>query len=235
MLGFGIPAVAQSAPPLGSAQTFVVLGASTVTSTGPTVIVGNLGVSPGTAVTGFPPGTISGGAIHPDDPAATSAQADAHTAYGDLLAGNLGVSPGTAVTGFPPGTISGGAIHPDDPAATSAQADAHTAYGDLLAESCGTNLSGLTLGTSVGATTLAPGVYCFASSAQLTGTLTLSGAGPYIFQIGSTLITATNSAVALTNGATAANVFWQVGSSATLGVDSVVAGTVLAAVSITVA
>ena len=187
MLGFGTPAVAQSAPPLGAAQTFVVLGAATVTNAGPTVIVGN-----------------------------------------------LGVSPGTAVTGFPPGTISGGTIHSDDPAATSAQADAHTAYADLLAESCGTNLSGLILGTSVGATTLVPGVYCFASSAQLTGTLTLSGAGPYIFQIGSTLITATNSAVVLTNGATAANVFWQVGSSATLGVDSVVAGTVLAAVSITV-
>jgi hypothetical protein len=187
MLGFGTPALAQSAPPLGSAQTFVVLGASTVTNAGPTVI-----------------------------------------------AGNLGVSPGTAVTGFPPGTISGGTIHSDDPAATSAQADAHTAYADLLAESCGTNLSGLILGTSVGATILVPGVYCFASSAQLTGTLTLSGAGPYIFQIGSTLITATNSAVNLTNGATAANVFWQVGSSATLGVDSVVAGSVLAAVSITV-
>jgi hypothetical protein len=187
LLGFGTPAVAQSAPPLGAAQTFVVLGAATVTNAGPTVIVGN-----------------------------------------------LGVSPGTAVTGFPPGTISGGTIHSDDPAATSAQADAHTAYADLLAESCGTNLSGLILGTSVGATTLVPGVYCFAASAQLTGTLTLSGAGPYIFQIGSTLITATNSAVVLTNGATAANVFWQVGSSATLGVDSVVAGTVLAAVSITV-
>src|SRR3984885_15301808 len=187
MLGFGTPAIAQSAPPLGSAQTFVVLGAATVTNAGPTVIVGN-----------------------------------------------LGVSPGTAVTGFPPGTISGGTIHSDDPAATSAQADAHTAYADLLAESCGTNLSGLILGTSVGATTLVPGGYCFASSAQLTGTLILSGAGPYIFQIGSTLITATNSAVVLTNGATAANVFWQVGSSATLGVDSVVAGTVLAAVSITV-
>jgi hypothetical protein len=187
LLGFGTPAVAQSAPPLGAAQAFMVLGASTVTNTGPTVIVGNLGVSPGTAATGFPPGTISGGTIHSDDPAATSAQADAHTAY---------------------------------------------AY--LLADTCGTNLSGFILGTSVGATTLVPGVYCFASSAQLTGTLTLSGAGTYIFQIGSTLITATNSAVVLTNGATAANVFWQVGSSATLGVDSVVAGTVLAAVSITV-
>jgi hypothetical protein len=187
LLGFGGMAVAQSAPPLASARTFVVLGATTVTNAGPTVIVGE-----------------------------------------------LGVSPGTAVTGFPPGTISGGTIHSNDPSASSAQADAQTAYNDLLAESCGTNLSGLTLGTSAGATILAPGLYCFASSAQLTGTLTLSGAGVYIFQIGSTLTTATNSAVVLTNGATAANVFWQVGSSATLGVDSVVVGSVLAAVSITV-
>jgi ice-binding like protein len=186
ILGFSKLAGAQSAPPLASAQSFVVLGASTVTSAGPTVIVGD-----------------------------------------------LGVSPGTAVTGFPPGTISGGTIHSNDPAASSAQADAHTAYNDLAAELCGTNLSGLILGTSPGATTLVPGVYCFASSAQLTGTLTLSGAGPYIFEIGSTLITATGSAVVLTNGATAANVFWQVGTSATLGDNSVIAGSVLAAVSIT--
>ena len=187
LLGLNGMAAAQSAPPLASARTFVVLGASTVTSAGPTVIVGD-----------------------------------------------LGVSPGTAVTGFPPGTISGGTIHSNDPSASSAQADAHTAYNDLLAESCGTNLSGLILGTSPGATILAPGVYCFASSAQLTGNLTLSGAGVYVFQIGSTLTTATNSAVVLTDGATAANVFWQVGTSATLGVDSVIVGSVLAAVSITV-
>src|SRR6202021_4088996 len=140
LLGLNGMAAAQSAPPLASARTFVVLGASTVTSAGPTVIVGD-----------------------------------------------LGVSPGTAVTGFPPGTISGGTIHSDDPSATSAQADAHPAYADVLAESCGTNLSGLILGTSVGATTLAPGVYCFASSAQLTGTLILSGAGPDIFHFGRTL------------------------------------------------
>jgi hypothetical protein len=187
VLGFSTSALAQSAPPLGSAQTFVVLGSTTVTNAGPTIIVGD-----------------------------------------------LGVSPGMAVTGFPPGTVSGGTIHSNDPAASSAQADAQTAYNDLVAEPCGTDLSGLTLGTSPGAITLAPGSYCFASSAQLTGTLTLNGAGPYIFQIGSTLTTGTNSAVVLTNGATAANVFWQVGSSATLGVDSLVVGSVLAAVSITV-
>jgi hypothetical protein len=187
ILSFAGLAIAQSAPPLASASTFVVLGTSTVTNAGPTVIQGD-----------------------------------------------LGVSPGTAVTGFPPGAISQGTIHSNDPAASASQAAAHAAYNDLLADPCGTNLSGSILGTSAGAITLAPGVYCFASSAQLTGTVTLSGAGVYIFQIGSTLTTATESAVVLTNGASAANVFWQVGSSATLGLDSEVAGSLLAAVSITV-
>ncbi|HWX43349.1 MAG TPA: ice-binding family protein, partial [Blastocatellia bacterium] len=79
------------------------------------------------------------------------------------------MSPGTAVTGFPPGTVTGGAIHANDASAVAAQADAHNAYNALAAETCGTNLSGSTLGTSPGAITLSPGVYCFASSAQLTG------------------------------------------------------------------
>ena len=178
---------AQTVPPLGSAQSFAVLGASTVTNAGPTVITGDLGVSPGTAVTGFPPGTLTGGTVH------------------------------------------GG-----DPIAATAQADAHTAYNDLLAEPCGTNLSGEILGTSPAAVTLAPGVYCFDFAAQLTGTLTLNGNGVYVFQIGSTLTTATNSSVVLANGATSGNVFWQVGSSATLGTDSVLVGSVLALVSDTV-
>jgi hypothetical protein len=95
-------------------------------------------------------------------------------------------------------------------------------------------LSGQILGTSPAAVTLAPGVYCFGSSAQLTGTLTLSGNGVYIFQIGSTLTTATNSAVVLANGAVAGNVFWQVGSSATLGTNTAFVGSILAFVSDTV-
>jgi hypothetical protein len=86
IFGFRTLTAAQSAPPLGAVQTFVVLGASTVTNTGPTVIVGNLGVSPGTAVTGFPPERLSAGAIHSSDLAAASAQADAQTAYNDLAA-----------------------------------------------------------------------------------------------------------------------------------------------------
>src|SRR4029077_10847510 len=172
---------AQSAPPLGSAQGFAVLGASTVTNAGPTVNTGD-----------------------------------------------LGVSPGTAVTGFPPGTVTGGTIHAGDATATAAQAAAHTAYANLVAQPCGTNLTGKALGTSPGAVTLSPGVYCFDSSAQLTGTLTLTGNGVYVFKIGSTLTTASNSSVALANGATAANVFWQVTSSAPLGTNTAFEGSILA-------
>jgi hypothetical protein len=187
ILSVGGLAWAQSAPPLASSQTFAVLGASTVTNTGPTIITGD-----------------------------------------------LGVSPGTAVTGFPPGTVTGGTIHAGDATAATAQADAHTAYAALVAEPCGTNLTGKTLGTSPGAVTLSPGVYCFNSSAQLTGTLTLSGNGVYVFQMGSTLTTASNSSVVLANGATGGNVFWQVGSSATLGTNTVFAGSILALISDTV-
>src|ERR1700690_2697717 len=78
-----LAALAQVAPSLGTAQSFAVLGNSTVTNTGPTVITGDLGVSPGTAVTGFPPGTMVGGSIHAADAVAAQAQADNTTAYGD--------------------------------------------------------------------------------------------------------------------------------------------------------
>jgi len=187
MMSMGILAWAQSAPSLGSAQTFAVLGASTVTNAGPTVITGD-----------------------------------------------LGVGPGTAVTGLPPGTVTGGSLHAGDPTATAAQAAAHTAYSDLVAQPCGTNLTGKTLGTSPGAVTLSPGVYCFNSSAQLTGILTLNGKGVYIFKIVSTLTTASNSSVVLAGGATAGNVFWQVGSSATLGTNTSFKGSVFALISDTV-
>jgi hypothetical protein len=116
-----------------------------------------------------------------------------------------------------------------------AQSAAAIAYGDLVAEKCGTNLTGEILGTTPGAVTLSPGVYCFDSSAQLTGTLTLSGSGVYVFQIVSTLTTASDSSVVLANGATAGDVFWQVGSSATLGTDTAFVGSILADVSDTVA
>src|ERR1700730_18626751 len=187
ILSSGSLARAQTAPSLGSAENFAILGATTVTNTGLTVIKGD-----------------------------------------------LGVSPGTAVTGFPPGTVIGGTIHSDDARATSAQADALAAYNVLAAETCGTNLSGSVLGTSAGAITLSPGVYCFATSAQLTGTLTLSGNGVYVFQVVTTLTTASASSVVLANGATAGNVFWQVGTSVTLGVNTVFVGSILADVSDTV-
>jgi Ice-binding-like len=184
MLSMGSLAWAQSPPPLGSAQSFAILGASTVTNTGPTIITGD-----------------------------------------------LGVSPGTAVAGFPPGSVTGGTVHAGDATATSAQAAAHTAYVALVAEPCGTNLTGKILGTSPGAVTLSPGVYCLNTSAQLTGTLTLSGNGVYVFKIGSTLTTASNSSVVLANGATAGKVFWQVTSSATLGTKTAFEGSILANIS----
>lgn len=149
------------------------------------------------------------------------------------IGGNLGVSPGTAVTGFPPGVVSlPGVIHAADAVAAQAQVDLTTAYNSAAGRACDTNLTGQDL---VGLT-LTTGVYCFDSSAQLSGTLTLDGQGNpdavFIFQIGSTLTTSAASAVLLTNGAQACNVFWQVGSSATLGTGSVFNGTILALTSI---
>lgn len=170
---------------LGTAGSFAVLGASEVTNTGPTTITGNLGVSPGNAITGFPPGSING-TFHAGDAVAIQAQNDVTTAY-NALAG-LQVSQ------------------------------------DLT----GQNLGGLTL---------FPGVYFFSSSAFLTGTLTLDAQGDpdalFVFQIGSTLISASNSAVQTINSADACEVFWQVGSSATLGTDSTFQGNILALASIT--
>src|SRR5947209_11141912 len=99
--------------------------------------------------------------------------------------GNLGVSPGSAVTGFPPGIVTGGTIHAADLVAAQAQSDLSTTYTNLASTSCGTDLTGQDLGGK----TLTPGVYCFSTSAQLTGTLTLDAQGSsnaaFIFKIGS--------------------------------------------------
>lgn len=174
---------------LGTAQSFAVLGGSTVTNTGSSVITGNLGVSPGSSVSGFPPGTVVGGSIHAADAAAGQAQADLTTAY-------------NAAAGMP----------------------------------CGVDLTGQNLGGLV----LTPNVYCFTSSAALTGTLTLNFQGNpnalFLFKIGSTLTTASGSSVVLSNtGSTTCptNLFWQVGSSATLGTGSTFDGNILALTSIT--
>ncbi len=114
-----------------------------------------------------------------------------------------------------------------------AQNDLTTAYNFAASESCGTNLTGQNLG----GLTLTPGVYCFGSSAQLTGTLTLDALGDpnsvFIFQIGSTLTTASGSSVVVTNDGQGDSVFWQVGSSATLGTTTLFQGNILALASIT--
>jgi type VI secretion system secreted protein VgrG len=166
---------------LGTALNFAVLAGSTITNTGSSVITGDLGLSPGTSVTGFPPGTVTG------------------------------------------------AQHVADAAAVQAQNDLVTAYTDAANSPSTSDLSGQDLGNR----SLTPGVYKYSSSAQLTGPLTLSGDGVFIFQIGSTLTTATNSSVLLSNGAQACAVFWQVGSSATLGTATQFQGNLMALTSIT--
>ena len=177
---------------LGTAARFAVLGASTVTNTGPTSIVGDVGVSPGTAVTGFPPGSVAIG------------------------------KPG-----------SGGAIHAADAVALQARNDAFTAFTNLGLEPTTANLTGQDLG----GLTLTPGVYQFNSSAQLTGTLTLNALGNpnarFDFKIGTTLTTASGSVVRLINAGRADDVFWRVGSSATLGTTTEFEGNILALTSIT--
>jgi hypothetical protein len=151
-----------------------------------------------------------------------------------VVDGNLGLSPGTAVTGFPPGTVSG-TIFAGDAVAMQAETDLTSAYDFAAGEACptGNNLTGKNLG----GLTLTPGVYCFSSSAQLTGTLTLNTEGNsnavFDFEIGSTLTTASNSSIAFTSAGQSNNVFWQVGSSATLGTTTEFAGNILADTSIT--
>lgn len=149
-----------------------------------------------------------------------------------VVNGDLGVSPGNSISGFPPGTVNG-TVHNADAVAAQAQSDLTTAYNSAAGRACNTVLTGQNLG----GLTLTAGVYCFASSAQLTGVVTLDAQGDpngvFIFQIGSSLTTASNSSVALINSAQACNVFWQVGSSATLGTTTAFRGSILALTSIT--
>jgi hypothetical protein len=178
----------QAPVPLNSAAAFEILAGSTVTSTGPTVITGgDLGLSPGSAVTGFPPGTLTSPAVmHVTDPIAAQAELDLTAAY-NYAAG-----------------VPGGAVLAGD-------------------------LSGLTF---------PPGVYTNASTVMLSaGTVTLDAQGNpnavFIFQIGSTLTTLGSTQILLAGGAQAQNIFWQVGSSATLGTNSIFEGTILSFQSIT--
>jgi hypothetical protein len=144
--------------------------------------------------------------------------------------GDVGISPGasSSVTGFPPGTINGG-THYADAVAVKAKTDLVTAYNDAAGQTPFVDKTGVNLGGQ----NLTPGIYHFSSSAQLTGTLTLSGFGIFIFQIGSTLTTASAASVLLTNGAQACGVYWQVTSSATFGTTTSFQGTVMALTSIT--
>jgi Ice-binding-like len=177
-----------TAPPLGRASTFAVLGGSAVTNTGATVLTGDLGVSPGSSITGFPPGQVDG-------------------------------------------TLQ------STPVSTAAQADIGTAYGDASGESCDYDLSGQNLGGM----TLTPGVYCFDSSAQLTGVLKLDAQGSstaqWLFKITSSLTSASDAAVVLVNGGSTCNdnVNWLIGSSATIGSGSAFLGNIIANTSITLA
>jgi hypothetical protein len=132
------------------------------------------------------------------------------------------------VTGFPPGSVTG-TQDVSDAASVLAQNDLVTGYTDAAHAPSTSNLSGKDLGGQ----NLTPGVYTFSSSAQLTGPLTLSENGVFIFQIGSALTTASNSTVLLQNGAQACAVFWQVGSSATLGSYTRFQGNLMALSSIT--
>ncbi len=150
-----------------------------------------------------------------------------------LVFGNVGVSPGTAITGFLPGLLSGGVFHLNDAVAVQAQLDLTTAYNVIANEASTQDLTGQDLGNR----TLLPGVYHFNSSAQLTGALILDALGDpnarFDFQIGSSLTTASSSSVSMINSGGTGNVYWQVGSSATLGTSSTFAGNILALTSIT--
>ena len=180
---------AQSTVPRGTTTTYAVLAATAVTSTGLTVINGDLGIYPGLALTGAP--------------------------------------------------VITGATHLGDPVAAQAQADALIEYNYLDGLPCGTDLTGQDLGGQ----TLGPGVYCFDTSAQLTGILTLDAGGVcdplFVFQIGSTLTTATVSSIVVINNPCSvnckggSNVFFQVGSSATIGTGTQFVGNIVAHTSAT--
>jgi hypothetical protein len=170
--------------PLRSAAKFAVLAGSTVTNGGPTVVTGNLGVSPGSAVVGFPPGKVVDGSIHAADGLAAQAKHDLTTAYNDA----------------------------------AGRKNPHL------------------LPSDIGGMTLSPGLYRAPASLEITGNVTLDGKGDadsvFIIQVPTKLTMAVNSSVTLIGRAKASNIFWQVGSSATLKKASVFKGVILAHVSI---
>jgi len=187
------------------------------------------------SVTGPGPGPGTG--VNPTAPSLSTAQSyvvlgsSAVTNTGaTAITGDLGVgSPGISPTGFPPGTITG-TTHSGDASSAQASLDLTPAYNALAAKTCGTSLTGQDLGGK----TLTQGVYCFTSSAQLTGALTLNGnaSSIFVFKIASSLNTASSSSVVMTGGALARNVYWQVGSSATLGSSTAFQGNIIALTSV---
>jgi Ice-binding-like len=132
------------------------------------------------------------------------------------------------VTNFPPGIIVNGTKHDADALAAQAQADLVTAYDNAASSPCASGSSFDKTGINLGTQTLTPGTYCQTTAPTLTGTLTLSGNGVFIFQIGSTLVTAPGATVSLINGAQPCNVFWLVKSSATLDTTTTFVGTIMA-------
>jgi hypothetical protein len=186
VLGTALPAFAiGTTVGLGAAASYSVLGGETVTNTGPSNLQGDLGVAPGTAIVGFPPGEV------------------------------------------------GGAVHAGDAQALQAKSDLTTAYNNAAGQA-----SDAAVGAELGGQVLTPGVYTASSSTQITGTLTLDAQGDpeavFIFQVGSALTAASNSRVLLLNDAQSCHVFWQVGSSATIGTSADFVGTIMALTSITV-
>jgi Ice-binding-like len=149
-----------------------------------------------------------------------------------LVTGNLGVSPGTAITGFAgiapggPGLVTG-TIHSADAVAAQAQSELTTAYNAAAGAASTATKNG-----DLGGQTLFAGVYTASSSLGLTGTVTLDAQNnsnaQFIFQIGTALTANVGSSVNLINGALPANVFWQVGSSATVGTGASFSGNILA-------
>lgn len=177
----GTSACGQLPVNLGSATTFAIVAGSTITNTGGSIVTGDVALSPGSAVEGFPPGSIVG-TLHVADTAAGGAMSDLTIAYNDAAGRTL----------------------------------------------CPVSVSG-----NLGGMTLAPGLYKSTSGLEITsGDLTLDAQGNpnavFIFQIASTLSTSPGLKVILAGGAKAANIFWQVGTSATIGVNSTMIGTIMA-------
>ncbi len=157
-----------------------------------------------------------------------------NTGFSVITDGDLGVSPGSAVTGFPPGSLVDGSMEVANPQAAIAQNDLTTAYN----EAAGQTPTAPSV-TFIGAgQTLTAGVYNATSSLEVGGTLFLDGQGDpnavFIFQAGSTLTTDVGTNIVLTNGANACNVYWQVGSSATLFTSTTFEGSIMALTSISV-